>query len=110
MLKQVFFFLSIQNRPETNFLRLLASSSWQPPPLFLILALLKLSLLPFLELLDILSSKSDSSESSEDASEGEVGVRLILERVEAVDFLDLRLGEGEAALDRLLDLTLRDGL
>ena len=62
-----------------------------------------------LELLESLSSKSDSPESSELASDGEPWDLLDLD-LEANDFLDFRLGDGEAALDLLLDFTLLAGL
>lgn len=80
------------------------SSSW-----YLGLLLLKLSRFTFRELRDRRSSKSDSSESSELASDGELGDGLILD-LEAVDFRDLTLGDGDGALDLLLDLALLAGL
>lgn len=58
---------------------------------------------------DSLSSTSDSSEFSELASDGDPGDTLERDR-EAYDFLDLRLGAGDGALDRLLDFTLLAGL
>ena len=62
------------------------------------------------ELLDILSSKSVSFESSDEASDGELGERRSLDRLEAVDLRDFRLGEGDGAFDLLTDLVLRAGL
>lgn len=56
-----------------------------------------------------LSSKSDSSESSELASDGDPGDILDLD-LETTDFLDFILGDGEAALDLLLDFKLLAGL
>lgn len=62
-----------------------------------------------LEPRESLSSRSDSSESSELASDGEPDD--LLERdLEAKDFLDLRLGDGDAALDLRLDFKLLAGL
>lgn len=54
-------------------------------------------------------SISDSSEFSELASDGDPGDRLDRDR-DAYDFLDFRLGDGDGALDLLLDFTLRAGL
>lgn len=55
-----------------------------------------------------LSSKSES-ESSELASDGEPD-DLLDSDLEVKDFLDFRLGDGDAALDLLLDFTLLAGL
>lgn len=62
-----------------------------------------------LELFESLSSKSDSPESSELASDGDP-CDLLDRDLLANDFLDFRLGDGETALDLLLDFTLLAGL
>lgn len=62
-----------------------------------------------LELRESLSSRSDSPESSELASDGDP-CDLLDRDLEANDFLDFKLGDGEAALDLLLDFTLLAGL
>lgn len=54
--------------------------------------------------------ESDSPESSELASDGEPWDLLDLDLEANDDFLDFRLGDGEAALDLLLDFTLLAGL
>lgn len=62
-----------------------------------------------LELRDSRSSKSDSPESSELASDGDPCD--ILDRdLDTKDFLDFMLGDGDGALDLLLDFTLLAGL
>lgn len=62
-----------------------------------------------LELRDSRSSKSESPESSELASDGDP-CDLLDRDLEASDFLDFMLGDGDAALDLLLDFTLLAGL
>lgn len=62
-----------------------------------------------LELRDSRSSKSESPESSELASDGDP-CDLLDRDLEANDFLDFILGDGETALDLLLDFMLLAGL